>query len=140
MPTPALNSDLIGNTIKFNTRASIQLGNSFANGVKVDSIMSYTQALKDEDVAAVAAQIQPLLNPFSVNPDPSTYLYIKVIFPTGVTKVLGIPWIDPASVEIVSSYNYIKTIFGLSESDVAAIDAAILALGFTNTNGVLQPQ
>lgn len=117
----------IGQTYSFNVYPSNLLGTDWQN-VKVTSVMSFEDAMKDEDVTSLHVQFYPYFGAQTNTPnDPAAYLYIKVKTQSGATQILGVAWIDDASVTLVTAQTITATITQVTPQDIPKIQAILAA-------------
>lgn len=104
------------------------LGGEFRN-VLVMSVMDFDTAMQLADVAALHTQVYPML-PQDVPDDPSQYNFVKVKTDVGVT-ILGIPWIDAATIQEVTKQRLRVLIEDADVGDIDIIRAALSQNGFS---------
>jgi hypothetical protein len=120
----------IGQTYSFNVYPSNLLGADWDN-VKVSSIMSYEDAMKEEDVTSLHIQFYPYFGPPTNTPnDPASYLYIRVKTQNGNSQILGVAWIDDATVTLVTAQTITATISNVTPQDVPKVQAILAANGY----------
>lgn len=129
---------MIGQTYSFQVYPSNLLGNDW-NNVKVTSVMSYEDAMKEADVTSLHVQFFPYFGPETNTPnDPSSYLYIKVKTQNGATTILGVAWINTATVVAVTAQTITAVIANVTPQDVPKIQAALVANGYNNVSVSIQ--
>jgi hypothetical protein len=101
--------------------------------VTVMAIMDYDSALQFADIPAIHPNVFPYL-PSGTPNDPTQYDYLKVKLSSGVVTVLGIPWINEATIALVRSLTANVVIEGVSNNDAPRILAALVQNGFNNVN------
>lgn len=102
------------------------LGTNFKN-VKILAIFDRdTAELAGMDTRAQHALMYPFL-PSTVPNDPSKYNYVKIRMPSGETQILGMAWIDEASLEIVNLGKFVVELDNISSSDQSKILEALSA-------------
>lgn len=116
----------------FNVFPSALLNTSF-NNVTIMGIMDPESASKEIDIVALHAQVYPSLPVGSPN-NPKAYDYVKIKTTTGQVTILGLAWIDPASVAQVSSSTITAVIGGVSAGDVTRIRNMFAQNGYNNVN------
>lgn len=122
---------VIGQTYSFQVYPPA-LGNDWSN-VKVTSVMSYEDAVKETDVASLHIQFYPYFGTQTNTPnDPSAYLYIKVKTQNGDTTILGTAWINDSSVTQVTAQTITAVIANVTPQDIPKIQAALVANGYNN--------
>jgi hypothetical protein len=128
---------LIGQTYNFQVYPSV-LGNDWQN-VKVTSVMSYEDAMKQQDVTSLHIKFYPYFGPQTNTPnDPSAYLYIKVKTQSGAVTILGVAWINDSSVQMVTAQTVTATIANVTPQDIPKIQAALAANGYNNVTVAIQ--
>lgn len=119
----------IGQTYSFNVYPPL-LGSDWQN-VKITSVMSYEDAMKDEDMTSLHVQFYPFFGPKTNTPnDPAAYLYIKVKTQNGNTQILGVAWIDDSSVTLVTAQTITATIAQVTPQDIPKVQAILAANGY----------
>lgn len=106
------------------------LGNGFKN-VTVLAVMDQESANQLIDTQAVHVDVYPYL-PAGTPNNPNAYNYLKIKTANGETTVLGLPWINEASIVHVDSTEITVKIGNVAASDVAAIRAALQQNGFSS--------
>lgn len=114
----------------FDVFAPSILGTEFKN-VTILSIMDYETALQQADIPAIHTNVYPDL-PSGLPDDPSQYDYVRIRTASGVATILGIPWIDLDTVELVESRRMTVKIEGVSSADVERVRIALVQNGFNN--------
>lgn len=128
---------LIGQTYSFQVYPSV-LGNDWQN-VKVTSVMSYEDAMKQQDVTSQHIKFYPYFGPQTNTPnDPASYLYIKVKTQSGAVTILGVAWINDSSVSMITAQTATVTIANVTPQDVPKIRAALVANGYNNVQVAIQ--
>lgn len=124
----------------FDVHPSALLGNDFKN-VTILAILDYETALQYGDLPAMHVNVYPHL-PTGIPDDPSQYDYVRVRLASGDATVLGIPWIDESTIELIASMRMNVTIEGVGASDVERVRLALAQNGYNNfeikLNGVVQ--
>lgn len=105
------------------------IGNNF-KGVTVLALMDNETASKEFDTQAAHIQVYPLV-PGMVN-DPNGYDYVKIKTTSGVTTIVGLPWIKEDTVQLVESRTITVKVGNVSASDVPRIREALVQNGFGN--------
>lgn len=119
----------------FDVYPSAILGTDFQN-VTILAILDYETALQSVDLPALHVNVFPLL-PAGVPDDPSQYDYVKIKTSSGVNTILGIPWINLATLVLVVSRRMTVTIDGVSGDDVNRVQTCLAQNGYNNINIVL---
>lgn len=128
---------LIGQTYNFQVYPPM-LGNDWQN-VKVTSVMSYEDAMKQQDVTSLHIKFFPYFGqPTNTPNDPASYLYIKVKTQSGATTILGVAWINDSTVQMVTAQTATVTIANITPQDVPKIQAALAANGYNNVSVAIQ--
>lgn len=104
------------------------IGNDF-NNVTVLAILDYDTALQTVDIPAIHTNVYPHL-PEGTPDDPSQYDYLRIRTASGVATIIGIPWIDLDTLELVESRRMTVKIEGVSSSDVERVRIALVQNGF----------
>lgn len=131
-----LSLDLAESVVNFNTYAPDLLGNNFQR-VQIKGFLDHKSAFQYIDVPAKHANVFPYLPPGTPN-DFTKYLYVKVQFPNGKEDVLGVPWINQSTLQVVEETTFLITIRGKQPSDEAAIRTMLLANQHTDFTIELQ--
>lgn len=121
-----------GKRYSFQTYAPGILG-EFKN-VLILGTVSFKVANREEDLYAMHARVYPMLDPKVVPDDPTMYSYVLVESNDGATKTLGLPYINPNTIEEVS-HQYISVRVGgaVTAADIPRIRAALASNGYTET-------
>lgn len=125
-----------GNAYSFNVHPVAILGNDFTN-VTVTAILDQETANQFIDTRALHVQVYPTL-PQGTPDDPSVYMYLKLKTASGNTRVIGVPWINIETVELVEMGTFTITIPNRSVTDTAKIQNALAANGITASNIVFR--
>ncbi len=104
------------------------LGTGFENAT-VLSIMDLETAMAFEDVRQLHISVFPSL-PAGTPNDPKSYNYLRLRLASGVTKVIGLAWIDNDSVELVEMQTITVKIPNVVSSDQVKIRNALAANGY----------
>jgi len=126
----------VNSTYNFKCYAPSILSSDFSN-VVVLSVLSFSIASKFREVSAVHAQIYNQL-PSGTPNQPEKYTYLQIQFPDKSTDIIGIPWIDDSSVQLVDNVVYDVVINGLTSSDYTKVSQALQANGITNFTITMQ--
>jgi hypothetical protein len=106
------------------------LGNDFRS-ITILAILDYETALQTVDIPAIHTNVYPHL-PSGIPDDPSQYDYIRIRTASGNATILGIPWINLDTLELVQSQRITVKIEGVSGSDVERVRLALVQNGFNN--------
>ncbi len=113
----------------FDVHAPAVLGNGFKN-VTVLAVMDQESANQLIDTQSLHVNIYPYLPEGTTN-RPDGYNYLKIRTANGEVTVLGIPWINEASIVHVVSNSVTVKIGNVQASDLPAIRDALMQNGFT---------
>jgi hypothetical protein len=106
------------------------LGSGYKNAT-IMAIMDMATANQYIDAQAQHVQVYPTL-PAGTPNDPNGYDYVKILTQTGETIVLGMAWINAATVTLVQS-NTIRAVIGnVSAADVPRIKNALVQNGYND--------
>jgi hypothetical protein len=105
------------------------LGNGFQN-VTVLAVMDQETANQIVDTQALHVNVFPWL-PVGTPNNPNGYSYLKIRTANGEDTVLGVPWINEASISHVVSTTINVKVGNVQASDLPAIRDALLQNGFT---------
>jgi hypothetical protein len=108
------------------------LGNDF-NGVTILAIMDRDSAAKEIDPQGKHIQVYPFL-PAGTPNDPNAYDYIKIRTSAGIVTILGIAWIDPSSIVLVSQRTATIVVDNVNAGDVPRIVNALSQNGFRSVS------
>lgn len=111
----------------FNVYPAVFLGSDFS-GSTVLSFLSPTDALKEIDIYALHAKYYAYL-PSGTPNDPTGYDYVRILLPSGNKIILGIPWIDSNSIQLIMSQTVTVSLTGIIPGDVAKIKSLLAANG-----------
>lgn len=123
----------IGGVYSFDTYAPALLGASFKR-VRLSSIMDYEDAQQKVSVDAKHTAVYSLL-PVGTPKDPSKLTYLAFTAESAIAKIImAVSWIDPDTVEKITSQRLIAQIENISQADIARVRESLVLLGFTNFN------
>ena len=108
------------------------LGNNFKN-VTVMAVMDAETAAQSIDIQAQHVAYFPFL-PAGTPNDPRAYDYVKIKTLAGNTAILGLAWINEATIVQVESVTIVATVYGAASSDVTKIRNALIQNGFNNVS------
>lgn len=118
-----------GDVVSFTVYPIAILGTKYIS-VKVLSILDYETAKSFVDVDALHRNVYPTL-PIGVVPnDPSQYDYVKVRFSSGNYDIIGLPWINAATIVVSSSQTIQLTFINISPTDQNRLRQIVQANGF----------
>lgn len=133
-------ADYIGNTVRFNTKAPGVLGAARDN-VSVVAVLDLETATLMGDIRSKHAQVRNYIS--DLPQSAGSYSYVKIRFGNGDTEILGVPWVDDNSIEVITSRKLVITVNNVSDSTEQLIRQALLQNGIENftveTVGVAQP-
>lgn len=128
----------IGQKFSFEVYPSAILGNF--RDVVLDARLSANGARAfGADVDALHANVYRTL-PSTVPNDATSYDYLRVQHPNGSYSIIGVPYIRPESIQIVTHGVLHLRFDGVSQQDHTRILNALSASGFTPTLNQLQQQ
>jgi hypothetical protein len=119
-------------TYSFDVYPVAEIGNDFQN-VTVLSILDPETAGLYIDIRAMHIRVFPRL-PASTPDDPTSYNYVKLKTASGETRVIGMPWINQASIELVERSTTVFEVANTNVSDQIKIRQLLAANGFTALN------
>jgi len=99
--------------------------------VTVMGIIDYETALQLADIPAIHTNVYPYL-PTGTPDDPSQYDYLKVKLSSGVITVLGLPWINLNTVELVESLRATIVVEDVTNNDATRLRECLVQNGFNN--------
>jgi hypothetical protein len=112
----------------FDVYPSSILGTNFQN-VTILSIMDYESALAFQDIAALHVNIYPTLPPATPD-DPTATDYVRIRTASGARTILGMSWINLATIEQIDSRKASVLIDGISSSMVNQLRNTLIQGGF----------
>lgn len=113
----------------FDVYPAARLGNGFKN-VTVLAVMDQESANQLIDTQALHVDVYPYL-PSGTPNNPASYNYLKIRTANGETTVLGVPWINEASIIHIDTTEITVKIGNVVASDAVAIKEALQQNGFT---------
>jgi hypothetical protein len=119
----------------FDVYPTVILGDDF-NNVTILAILDYETALQTADIPAIHTNVFPYL-PTGIPDDPSQYDYVRIRTASGAATILGIPWINLDTLELVESRRMTVKIEGVNSSDVERVRIALVQNGFSNIEIIL---
>lgn len=123
-----LTSDNIGDIVSFSVFPSSIIGTAFQR-VKIKAFLDAETASMYVDTQAQHVAVYPTL-PATTPDDPKKYPWVKVELENGTSTVVGLPWIDPATVVLNENTQIQVTLSGVSAADVPKIRNALVMAGF----------
>lgn len=118
-----------GDIVTFTVYPATILGTKYTS-VKVLSILDYETAKSFVDIDALHRNVYPTLPGGTVPNDPSQYDYVKVRFGNGSSDIIGLPWINAATIVVSSSQTLQLTFANISPIDQNRLKQVIAANGF----------
>ena len=132
MAVQAITSDHIGQIVSFSVYPEGYLGNNFQK-VKVLAILDADTALTFEDIASQHANVYVSLPQGYNQPGKHrTYQYLRIQLQSGERQIIGIPWINLSTFDIVQAFKTVITVNDVLPNQVGRLRNALLANGFTN--------
>lgn len=125
-----ITSDLNGAVVSFNTYAAAALGTDFSN-VTIDGVFDWKTANIYDDVASLHASVYSSLPQGTPN-DYTKYDYVKFTLPSGKERVLGVPWINAATLQINDTVSYNIVVTNCTAADYQNLRNQLLQGGFTD--------
>lgn len=114
----------------FDVYPTALLGTLFKN-VTILAVMDAATASREIDIYALHAQIYPMLPNGSPN-KATDYDYVKIKTTAGHTTILGMVWINEATIVQVTSSTITAVIGDVSASDLVRIRNALIQNGYQN--------
>jgi len=122
-------SDYIGSTVRFDTAAPSVLGAARQN-VTVLAVLDLDTAMLLADVRAKHAQVKNYLT--DLPQSAGSYNYVKLRYANGSIEVLGIPWVQHDTIEVIDNRKLVITVTTVSDSTENLIKQALLQNGITD--------
>lgn len=122
-------ADYNGSTVRFNTLAPGVLGAGRENATVV-AILDLETAAVLADVRSKHVQVRNYIQ--SLPQSAGAYSYVKIRYGNGETEILGVPWIDDESIEVITSRRLFVTVSDVSESTEQLVRQALLQNGISN--------
>lgn len=126
---------VFGKTLSFDVYPGTVIGSTFSN-VKVLAILDRDTANIWIDTAAMHVNVYPML-PNGVPDDPSQYQYVKLQHPNGKISVVGIPWINESTIQVIEVGTLVITVDNVGVDDRERIINALNANGYRAARVVL---
>lgn len=126
---------LLNKVYTFSTLAPSVLGATFSN-VKVEGIVTYSEAIKNIPVDSMHANIYPLL-PAGTPANYKDYIFVVIRSAANIKTTLAYPWIDEQSVRLVTKTSLQYNIVDAGEEDKVKIDKFLKSLGYTTFTSVV---
>ncbi|MCY1278092.1 hypothetical protein D9M68_20060 [compost metagenome] len=122
-------ADYNGSTVRFNTLAPGILGANREN-VTVMAVLDMDTAALLADVRSKHVQVRNYIQ--SLPQSAGSYSYVKIRYGNGETEILGVPWIDSDSIEVITSRQLSITVRDVSETTEQLVRQALLQNGISN--------
>jgi hypothetical protein len=131
MPT-TITSDNIGQSVQFSVYPAGFLGNNFKNA-KILAVFDAETASAFIDVVAMHANVYPSLPAgYNLPGKQNTYNYVRLRLQDGQFTVLGIPWIDMSTFEVIELLRCDIKVHNVLPSQVQRLRNALIANGFAS--------
>lgn len=122
-------ADYVGSTIRFNTKAPGVLGANRDN-VTVTALLDLDTAALLSDVRAKHAQVRNYIS--ELPQSAGSYKYVKLLYGNGQVEIIGVPWVDDSSIEVITSRQLVIVVDNVSDSTEQLIRQALLQNGIEN--------
>lgn len=123
-------TDYKGKTVRFNTLAPNVLGANRDNVTIVAADLDLDTAILISDVKAKHNQVKNYLS--TLPQSAGSYSYVKLRYGNGKVEVLGVPWIDINSIEVITDRKLVVTVGSVSDSTEQLVRQALLQNGITD--------
>jgi hypothetical protein len=123
-------TDYKGKTVRFNTLAPNVLGANRDNVTIVAADLDLDTAVLISDVKAKHNQVKNYLT--SLPQSAGSYSYVKLRYGNGKVEVLGVPWIDINSIEVITDRKLVVTVGSVSDTTEQLVRQALLQNGITD--------
>lgn len=123
--------NLLNSVLTFDTLAPAVLPSTYRMA-KFEAILdaSTAQAL-GVDIYAMHANIYPYIRQNGVPNDPTQYMYAKFSH-NGTLLVLGMPWINQDTVQVIETTSLVITLAGRGTQDIERLKRALQSNAFDN--------
>lgn len=118
----------IGKVYTFTLHPTHVFDTSFKN-VTLMGVLNYEMASKYIDIYPLHAQVYSSL-PNGTPNDPRSYSYILIKTSAGNTTVLGIPWINEGTIDLIESNTIQVLIGGVSAVDINRVKNCLIQNGY----------
>lgn len=122
-------TEYIGKTVRFNTLAPNVLGASRDN-VAVMALLDLDTATLLSDVKAKHNQVKNYLT--TLPQSAGSYSYVKLRYGNGTIEVLGVPWIDNNTIEVITDRKLVITVGTVSDTTEQIVRKALLQNGISD--------
>ena len=119
----------INKVYNFNTLAPVILGDRYEN-MKVLGVLTADEAMKYRDIYTLHNNLVPVIVGLPVNAGDCSFLLLENS--SKETTVLAIEYIDPNSVEVVTTVNIRADILDVSTNDMVIINSLLKEAGYFN--------
>lgn len=123
-------TDYKGKTVRFNTLAPNVLGANRDNVTIVAADLDLDTAILISDVKAKHNQVKNYLT--TLPQSAGSYSYVKLRYGNGKVEVLGVPWIDINSIEVITDRKLVVTVGSVSDNTEQLVRQALLQNGITD--------
>lgn len=120
-------TDYKGKTVRFNTLAPNVLGANRDNVTIVAADMDLDTAQLISDVKAKHSQVKNYLT--TLPQSAGSYSYVKLRYGNGTVEVLGVPWIDLNTIEVITDRKLVITVSKVSDTTEQRVREALLQNG-----------
>ncbi|MNH68856.1 hypothetical protein D3C73_209430 [compost metagenome] len=120
-------TDFKGKTVRFNTTAPNVLGANRDNVTIVAADLDLDTAQLISDVKAKHSQVKNYLT--TLPQSAGSYSYVKLRYGNGAIEVLGVPWIDLNTIEVITDRKLVITIAKVSDTTEQLVREALLQNG-----------
>lgn len=121
----------LNKSYNYTTIAPIILGGTFKNQ-KVKAILTAEEAIKYRDITTLHETMKTTSNPLPLDVNDLTYLLFETI--DADTQILALEYIEPYSIELVSTINVRIDLLDTEAPTIAIVRARLKELGIQNFN------
>ena len=123
-------TDFKGKTVRFNTLAPNILGANRDNVTIVAADLDLDTAALLSDVKAKHNQVRNYIT--TLPQSAGSYSYVKLRYGNGQVEVLGVPWIDQNTIEVITDRKLTVEVGSVSDSTEQLVREALLQNGITD--------
>lgn len=123
-------TDFKGKTVRFNTLAPNILGANRDNVTIVAADLDLDTAVLISDVKAKHNQVRNYIT--TLPQSAGSYSYVKLRYGNGKVEVLGAPWIDLNTIEVITDRKLTIEVSKVSDSTEQLVREALLQNGITD--------
>lgn len=123
-------TDYKGKTVRFNTLAPSVLGANRNNVTIVAADLDLETAALLSDVVAKHGQVRNYIT--TLPQAAGSYSYVKLRYGNGTTEILGVPWIDLTTIEVITDRKLTLEIGSISDTTEQLVRQALLQNGITD--------